>query len=149
MGLEVDENEEGNAGNSRFRVHEGTHTGEEHTSKICQPRSVEAVVRLKSSFHWKPSTCMAFLSLLSARNLFLLSPARLVWSSFSVALRTGPLVLSLSTRLCHSVQSGGETESKDTVDSQEKLFGRFGNGAFDVHRALVCGLRKLASFFTV
>ena len=47
------------------------------TRGICQPRSVEAVVRLKSSFHWKPSTCMGFLSLLLARNPFLsLSPCR-------------------------------------------------------------------------
>lgn len=78
---------------------------------ICQPRSVEAIVRLKS-FHWKPSTCMGFLSLLLARNL----------AVFLSLTPIGEWTRSLSLRLSgDSVTDGGrDTKSKDTSSTDYK-----------------------------
>ena len=92
---------------------------ETHGRKVCQPRSMEAVVRLKSSFHWKPSTCMAFLSLLLARNPLLLSRA---WLVVSVVPSRVSLAGSLPLYADSVTRSriGGEAESKDTVDNRGK-----------------------------
>lgn len=84
---------------------------------------MEAIVRLKSSFHWKPSTCMAFLSLLLARNPFFLSPSRSAGRLFSVAPRTVSLALPLSATMSPGPR-GGDAESKDTLDSRGKIIRR-------------------------
>lgn len=85
------------------------------TRGICQPRSVEAVVRLKSSFHWKPSTCMGFLSLLLARNPFLsLSPCRRRPTRRVSPCRSDTLPPpSRRAIFCHR-RRGRDTKSKDT-----------------------------------
>lgn len=88
---------------TRENAHEGGPREETHL-EICQPRSVQAIVRLKSSFHWKPSTCMAFLSLLLARNPFHLSPAR----SASLYLSVPPTAVSLALPLSTALSPGPE-----------------------------------------
>lgn len=100
--------------------------------EICQPRSVQAIVRLKSSFHWKPSTCMAFLSLLLARNPFLLSPARSAGLNLSVPPTTVSLALPLSTALSPGPEwRGGRVQGYSGAVEKYILVSSLGTPIFD------------------